>query len=220
MVKKFFLGLIALSFILFGSLILFMGYVLNNPTAVFDAFTSVTEKIIQNQHYEENSEFFLQGITQLSLNSRHTDIELQTYPGTTLKIALEGKVPRFEQGPFIIQQLEKDHLRIDLHEPLASQWIQMNVNGQEITTHSDSQLRARIYLPKAYRNSLSLQTQAGKVTLHLPPDQAYELDLQTVSGTINNLLTQKALPHTTLDNVGKISVQTKEGAILVAPSEN
>lgn len=217
MLKKFFLGLIALFFVLFGSLILLMGYVFNNPDSVFKAFNSVTEKFIQAQDYEEKEEFFLQGIEQINLNARHVDLHLQTYSGTTLKILLHGKVPRFEKGPFILQTANKNILHIEFQEPLASQWLQMNINGEEITTKSDSQLQADIYLPESFKNLVKLETHEGHIELRLPELNLYEIDLQSISGQIDNRLKQKPTPETQPQDVGHIKIQTTTGSILVEP---
>lgn len=217
MLKKFFLGLIALFFVLLGSLILLMGYVFNNPDSVFNAFNSVTEKIIQAQDYEEKEEFFLQGIDQITFDSRQVDLNIRTYSGTTLKILLQGQVPRFERGPFILQTTDKSALHIQFQEPMASQWLQMNINGEEVTTKSDAQLRADIYLPQSFKNKVSVETRGGHVELRLPETDLYELDLQSISGKIDNRLKQKPTSEIQPQDVGHIKIQTNTGSILVEP---
>lgn len=217
MLKKFFLGLVALFFVLLGSLILIMGYVFNNPDSVFNAFNSVTEKIIQAQDYEENEEFFLQGIEHITFNSRQVDLKIQTHSGTTLKILLQGQVPRFEQGPFILQTTEKNTLNIHFQEPMASQWLQLNINGQEVTTKSDARLHADVYLPQSFKNQVSVETREGHVELRLPEADLYEIDLQSISGKIDNRLTQKPTSEIQPKDVGHIKIQTNTGSILVEP---
>nr|WP_295900197.1 hypothetical protein [uncultured Bdellovibrio sp.] len=219
MLKKFLLGLGALFFILMGSLILIMGYVFNNPDSVFTAFNSVTNKIMQGQKYEENEEFFLQGMNNLTLSSRRVDLSLKIYSGNTLKVQLHGKIPRFEQGPFITQTAEKDAVHVEFHEPIASSWIQMNVNGKELTQESDAKLQADIYLPESFKNHVSIETRDGNVSLQIPKELLYELDLQSISGKIQNNVTSNPTGEVLPQNVGHIKVQTAEGAITVAPQE-
>lgn len=194
-----------------------MGYVFNNPSSVFNAFSSMTEKFIHGQSYEENEEFFLQGVEQLKLNSRQVDLNIKTYPGTTLKVHLQGQIPRFESGPFILQTTEKNTLQIDIREPLASQFIQMTVNGEEITQKTDSQLHADVYVPQSFKKQLVVQNREGKVVLRLPSETLYEIDLQSVTGKIENTLKQKPTSDVQPQDVGHISVRTKEGSILVEP---
>lgn len=211
------MGFAALFFILAGSLVLMMGYVFNNPESVFKAFNSVTDKILQGQSYEENEEFFLQGIDEITITGRAGDIQVHTYNGSTLKINLSGKVPRFERGPFIAQLAQQSKLNIELHEPLASHWIEMNINGQEYAKEDDSHLKADIYIPVSFKKTLKIETKEGSVHLHLPKNELYELDLQSLTGKIDNTIVQD--PVETIDpaTVGKIQVLTNQGSITASP---
>ncbi len=210
---------VALFFILAGSLMLLMGYVFNNPGTVFNAFNSVADRFLQGEAHEENEEFFLQGMEELQLSSRHVEMEVRIYKGSTLKVRLSGKVPRFEAGKYILQTTEKNRLQITFLEPLASHWIHMNVNGQELSKTTDSQLKAEVYLPESYKNRINIETQEGSVTLHLPKDALYELDLQSIQGAISNNLEQAAPAQVEPQNVGHIQVRTAEGPITVQPQE-
>lgn len=220
MLKKILLGLVALFFILAGSLVLLMGYVFNNPESVFKVFNSVTDKILQGQEYEENEEYFLQGIETLQLASRQVDAEIYFHKGNTLKVSLRGKVPRYENGPFISQNNETSHLNIQLREPLASGWIHMNVNGEEMTQESNSDLKATVYIPESYRGHVNIETTQGHVLIHLPSDGLYETDLQSVSGKIENKVGVNEKPTSPINpnEVGHIKVRTKEGSITIEPS--
>ncbi|WP_374029230.1 hypothetical protein [Bdellovibrio bacteriovorus] len=218
MFKKILLGIGALFFVLTGGLILIMGYVFNNPDSVFNAFHSVTDKLMQGQKYEENGEFFLQGISKLGFETRNVEIDVQTHNGPTLKVLLEGKVPRFEQGPFILQTADSESVNIRFQEPLASHWIQMNVNGQEVTQDSNAKLKAHVYLPSSFKGHILISTRSGNIKLSLPEQELYELDLQTVSGKIDNTLVAKAAPGVSPDQVGHIKVTSEEGSITVEPS--
>ncbi|KHD89138.1 MAG: hypothetical protein OM95_04730 [Bdellovibrio sp. ArHS] len=215
MIKKILMGLAALFFILVGGLVLIMGYVFNNPESVLTAFHSVTDKFMQGQKYEEPGEFFLQGISQLNLQARRVDLVIRTHTGPTLKVLLHGKVPRFEPGPFIVQMTEQNALRVDFQEPLASNWIQMNVNGEEFTQESDAKLTADIYLPQSFKGKIFVKTEEGKVTLRLPEDLLYETDVQSVSGKITNTLKQKTTSEILPQEVGHIKIQTESGEIVV-----
>jgi|GEM_PF-1560665 len=220
MIQKILLGLGALFFILVGALVLIMGYVFNNPDSVFTAFHSVTDKILQGQKYEESEEFFLQGMDRVVVKSRHVDVVLHIHSGNTLKVHMQGKVPRFEQGPFIQQMAEQNELRVLLQEPVASSWIQMNVNGEEVSKESDVQLKADVYVPASFKGQLHIETREGNVQATLPRN-AYEVDLQSVSGKISNGLisedkkkpTSEIQPH----EVGHIKIQTTQGSISVEP---
>ncbi len=214
MLKKIFLSFIALCFILFGSLILMMGYVFNNPEKVFSAFSSVTDKFMEGQAYEENEEFFIQGIETLKITSSRVDLNVKMYEGSALKISLHGKVPRFDSGPYILQNSENNFLHVELHEPVASQWVQFNVNGHEMTKESDSHLQADVYVPKTFKKQILLQTGDGHVNLALPADSMYELDLKSVVGRIeNNFEMEKT--EVNPDDVGHIEVSTEKGGIQV-----
>lgn len=217
MLKKIFLTFIALFFILFGSLILMMGYVFNNPEKVFTAFSSMTEKFMDAQAYDENEEFFIQGIETLKISTQRVDINVQTYEGSLLKISLHGKVPRFDSGPYIVQTPDKNDLLVELHEPLASQWIQFNVNGQEYTKESDSQLQADIYVPLSFKKPLKIVSKSGSVTLRLPENVIYETDLKSVSGTITDEQKNKPTSNINPEEVGRIEVSTEKGSITVKP---
>lgn len=217
MLKKLLLALAALFLVLAGSLILIMGYVFNNPDSVFNAFNTVTQKFLQGQAYEENGEFFLQGMDEIIISSRSTDVQIKTYAGSTLKLSLRGKVPRFESGPFIVQTPEKNVLHIDLHEPLASQWIQITVNGEEHTQESDAQLVAEVYIPESFKKKITVESRNGHLQLQLPEEVPYELDLQSISGKITNNLKQKPTSDLVPQEVGQIKLQTAEGSILVEP---
>lgn len=219
MLKKLLMAAVALFFILAGGLMLLMGYVFNNPGTVFNAFNSVADRFLQGEAHEENEEFFLQGMEELQLSSRRVEMEVRFHKGSTLKVRLSGKVPRFEEGKFILQTTEKNRLQVTFLEPLASHWIQMNVNGQELSKTTDSQLKAEIYLPESYKNHINIETQEGAVTLHLPKDALYELDLQSVQGIISNRMEASPSLQVEPQNVGHIQVRTVEGAITVEPQE-
>ncbi|UOF00951.1 DUF4097 family beta strand repeat-containing protein [Bdellovibrio reynosensis] len=219
MLKKLLLALAALFLVLAGSLILIMGYVFNNPDSVFNAFNTVTQKFLQGQAYEENGEFFLQGMDEIIISSRSTDVQIKTYAGSTLKLSLKGKVPRFENGPFILQTPEKNLLHVELREPLASQWIQITVNGEEHTQESDAQLVAEVFIPESFKKKITVESRNGHLHLQLPEEVLYELDLQSISGKITNNLKQKPTSDLVPQEVGQIKLQTAEGSILVEPQD-
>lgn len=218
MLKKLLLGTIALLFVLFGSLILLLGYVFNNPSSLLTAFNKVTDKLTDGQPYEEQEEFFLGGLEELRIKARHVNLKIQSYPGSTLKIHLKGKIPRFEQGPYILSTIDKNILFLDIKEPMPSHWIQMNINGEELASGSNMELQAIIYLPTNFKNGVYCSTDTGNVELKLPENQAYELNLQSITGKIENNLKQKTTPGVLPQDVGHIDVQTKEGSIYVEPA--
>lgn len=217
MLKKFFLSLIALFFILFGSLALLMGYVLNKPSSLFHAFQSITQKVIQDKEYEESEEFFLQGMKSILIQSRKVDICIHTHAGNTLKVLISGKIPRLENGPFILSKAAEESLELELHEPIASHWFQVNINGEEITSETDSHLRADIYLPVSYKDYLSIENEEGFVELEIPQNAPYELDLQSIAGKIENQLQHNEEWTTPETQIGKIKIWTQKGPIKVHP---
>ncbi|MEN0058724.1 MAG: hypothetical protein AAGB31_07805 [Bdellovibrio sp.] len=219
MIKKFILGFTALFFILSGSLILMMGYVLNKPEAVFDAFQSVTQKFFHSEKYVEKAEFFLQSIREVSISTQNADIVLSIHSQPTLLLELSGEVPPFEKGPFIIQSAQQSQLIVNVQEPLPSQWVQMNVNGQEVTQESNVKLTVHIFVPEAYKDLLTLSTEHGNVSLQLPANLNYELDLQSLQGPVENHLP----PHNpeeiiNPETLGHIKVRTDDGMITVTGS--
>lgn len=217
MLKKVFLTLIALFFILFGSLILMMGYVFNNPEKVFTAFNSMTEKFMESQPYEETEEFFIQGLKTLSIHSKKVDVNIHIYDGSTLKVAIHGKIPRFDSGPYItLEKQDAESLVIDLPAPTASQWVQMNINGHEYATESDADLTAEVYLPASFKKNFLVKTETGDINLDLDGNEIYELDLSSNSGQITNNQKNPTSP-VDLQEVGKIKISTDKGSILVKP---
>ena len=192
------------------------GYVFNHPESIFDAFNSVTAKLTQGQAYEENEEYFLQGINEISLKSRRTHLELVPYQGSTLKIVLAGKIPRFEQGPFIAQ-IDEDPSRVvvQFHEPLASNWVHININGHESSSVSDSVLNAKIYIPKTFKGLINIANVEGAVDMQAPSDKMYEFELQSNSGHIENQMEGKVFDGVKPEDVGKIKITTTSGNITI-----
>lgn len=218
MIKKIILSLIALFFIFVGSIVLFMGYIINNPDSVFQAVNTITDKVLQGQAYQENEEFFLQGLKEVVIQSPNTEMSVEVYRGDTLKIQLEGKVPQFEQGPFITQQAEKEKLHIRLQEPLANSWFHININGHETTTASDSNLKAKVFLPDSYKDLFVIEGKDGNIFFKIPEDLVYEIDLSSVTGKIqNNFVTKKPTSEIQPQEVGHIKIKTVEGSITVEP---
>jgi hypothetical protein len=217
MLKKLFMGFIAICFILFGSLILMMGYVFTNPGSVVSVFNSMTDKFVDSQEHDENEEFFIQGLENLHINSQKVDINLHTYSGASLKIRLHGKVPRFDSGPYIQQEQDNDSLIVELHEPVASQWVQFNINGHTYTKESDSNLTADIYVPDTFKKKVIIFSRFGNVTLNLPREGFYETDLSSESGKIQDDLKIQPTADIKPESVGHISVSTGTGSITVKP---
>lgn len=186
MVKKVILGLVALFFIFIGGLILLMSYAFNNPDRIFDALTSVTDRVMQGQPYEEEGEFFLQGLDTLIVQSKSVPLKIYNHPGNTLKIKLEGKVPRFDKGPFINENLLNTSLALQIEEPLASNWMNLNINGEEYSATTDSELKASIYVPDSYSGSLEIGTGSASIDMTIGAEKIYEIEIQTKSGEIKN----------------------------------
>lgn len=216
MLKKLLLGFAALFLVLVGSLLLMMGYVFNHPESIFNAFNSVTAKLTQGEPYEEKAEFLLQGLHSLQVNSGRAHIELIPYDGPTLKLELTGKIPRFERGPFIVQGGDPGNLILEIHEPLASNWVHINVNGHESSSVSDSSLAVKIYLPKSYLAPLSIENIEGSVDVSVPKDKLYEFDLQSRTGKIEN--DTKITAGINPAEVGKIRIVTTSGNISIKNS--
>lgn len=207
---------VAIFFILVGSLILMIGYAIYNPNSIFTAFDKVTTHFTRGEPYSENGEFFLQGIQPLHIKTSRMKLEVVPYTGNTLKISLEGKIPRFEHGPFIVERAEENQVAIELHEPIASQWIHMNVNGQEVAEESNSSLIGKVYLPRNFKGTATITTDSGPVEMTLPKDLFYEFDFQSTSGKIEN----RAVVDSTLPvpaEVAKIHILTTTGNITLLP---
>ena len=209
---------IAIFFILVGSLILMIGYAIYNPNSIFTAFDKITTHFTRGEPYNENGEFFLQGIETLHIKTGRMKLEVVPYTGNTLKIALEGKIPRFEHGPFIVERASENQVVIELHEPIASQWIHMNINGKEVAEESNSSLIGKVYLPRNFKGTAAIETDSGPVEMTLPKDLFYEFDLKSSSGKIDN----KAVVDSTLPipaEVAKIHILTTTGNITLLPQD-
>lgn len=213
MLKKLILAAFALFLVFAGGLILMAGYVLNNPQSVFTAFTKVTNKFIQGEAYEEHEEFLLQGIQNLKIETRSLKVEALPYDGATLKVSIEGEIPRFERGPFIVQEAAGDNLALTLHEPLASQWVSVNVNGEEYAQGTDSKLTAKIYYPTAYKGHIFIETKEGPVHIQMPAAIPFELDLKSVTGKITNSVDSTHYTAPADGIIGKITISTDTGEI-------
>lgn len=214
MLKKFILAGIALILILVGSLILIMGYVFTNPDSVFTALDKISEKFMQGQNYEEKGEFFLQGVDHLVITSRNVEIQLIHYDGATLKVLLEGEIPRFENGPYIQQELEQNSLHLQLTEPLTGQWMQMNINGEEKTQVSTTRLIAKIYLPEQYNKKISIHTKSAPASALLSQSALFELDLESRLGKIENQAVQNT-ETLAREHIGTLKIKTDTGNIKV-----
>jgi len=215
MLKKLFLGFLAFLFMLFGALILFISYIFYNPDSIFNTINLVSKKIFEGEPYKENEEFFLQGVDRISINLKSTHIEIISYTGSTLKVDLSGEVPQFEKGPFIAHQASGADLQIEIHEPLASHWLQMNINGNGMTTKSNSQLRVKILLPESYTKTLIVNSNDGTVDISLSDSSVYELELQSINGKVENTFKPKPTSTVLPKNVGQIKIRTNYGAISV-----
>lgn len=214
MLKKLILAAFALFLVFAGGLILMAGYVLNNPQPVISAFTKVTNKFIQGEAYQENEEFLLTGIENVKVQVRSLKVEMLPYDGATIKVALEGEIPRFERGPFIEQEAVGENLAISIHEPLASQWISVNVNGEEYAQGTDSKLIAKVYYPTNYKGHLYIETREGPVNIQMSQTIPFELDLKSTTGKITNKVDSSAYVAPSDGKIGKITIQTDSGEIL------
>lgn len=218
MLKKLFLAFVALILILFGSLMLMMGYVFNNPEKVFSALGVMTDKFVQSADYNESEEFFIQGIDTLQFASQRADVSVIFYDGANLKVSLHGKIPGYDSGPYIMQTTNENRLSIQFQEPLPSHFVQWSVNGEEVSQESNSELKADIYIPLRFKKTLNIVSREGSVNLQLPPNSFYELNLQSVSGVIQNDFAEQTLPpELDAEEIGKISISTEKGAISVKP---
>lgn len=218
MLKKLLLTLMALFLILVGGLILTMGYVFNHPESIFNAFNSVTAKITQGEPYEEKAEYFLQGIKDLRIYSRHSHVQILPYSENTLKIELSGKIPRFERGPFLVQGGDVSNLSLKIQEPLASNWVHININGHETSSVSDSALIAKVYMPKNFKGDITIESTEGEVEVLLPKDKLYEFELQSETGLIKNESQGRTLDGINPAEVGKMRILTTSGAISIKNS--
>ncbi|MFS4459518.1 hypothetical protein [Bdellovibrio sp. HCB2-146] len=213
MLKKLILAAIALFLVFAGGLILMAGYVLNNPESVFSAFTKVTNKFVQGEAYKENEEFLLQGIKTLKIDTRSVKIELVPYDDSTLKVVLEGEIPRFERGPFLNQEAIGEDLIVTINEPLASQWISVNVNGEEYAQGTDSKLTAKVYYPSSYKGHITVETKDGPVHVKVPETVPFEVELNSATGKIANKVDASKYVAPADGIIGKITVRTEAGDV-------
>jgi hypothetical protein len=215
MIKKVFLAFLALIFVLIGTGILMMGYFFTHPSSIFNAIDSVTTKLTEGEAYEETEEYFLQGIKSLEFLTEQTNIEVLPYDEPNLKVQVSGKIPHFERGPFLLQSGEGSALAIEIKEPIANNWVHININGRNSQLSSDSRLTAKIYLPKRFLGNLTIETNEGAVKFHSSKDKMYEFDLQSVTGSIKNQEHITNLKTLNAADVGKVKITTNSGNILV-----
>lgn len=217
MLKKLLLGFAALFFIMIGAGILTMGYFFNHPVSIFNAFQSVTSKLTEGEKYEESEEYFLQGIQTLDIQSDQSNIEIIPVKSPTLKVVLTGKVPHFEKGPFLTQSGDPNHLILAIHEPMASQWIHININGHKSNLSTESGLTAKIFLPTQFLGELNIETNKGNVNFKTSKGKYYEFDLESETGNVENKAGGELTEIINPDEVGKVRISTASGNILVIP---
>lgn len=214
MLKKIFLALVALFFIFIGAIWMLFSYVKSNP----DVISSTLERTIQHftagEPYEETHEELLKDIQHVSIGTANAPIEVHFTNETSLKVLYTGKVPKSESGPFVVSQIDGVKMTLILKEPLSSHFFQMNINGQDLTKSSDSELMAKIFVPKSYKGTLRIESKSSPVTIRTPQDLPLQFDLQSVRGNVENLATP---PGGTIDTneIAIIQVQTNSGNILV-----
>lgn len=209
------MGAIALFFIFVGSMIILIGYTIYNPNSIFTAFNKVTRHFAAGEDHKEQEEYFLQGIQTIQVRSNRMPIHVRTYNGSTLKVLVEGKAPRFEKGPFVSQITESGKLTLELHDPMSTHWIHLNINGEEYTEESDSKLEASVYLPEKYAGQLQLQSQSGDIEFVVDKNQIFEFELKSEIGKIDNHAQMNPAAATSLDQVAKIHILTTSGNITV-----
>ncbi len=192
-----------------------MGYFFTHPSSIFNAIDSVTTKLTEGEAYEETEEYFLPGIKSLEFLSEQTNIEVLPYDEPNLKVQVSGKIPHFERGPFLFQTGEGSALSLEIKEPIASNWVHININGRNSQLSSDSRLTAKIYLPKRYLGNLTIETNEGEVKFFSSKDKMYEFDLQSLTGSIKNQ--EPSIDPKILNpaNVSKVKITTNSGNILI-----
>ncbi|WP_413292675.1 DUF4097 family beta strand repeat-containing protein [Bdellovibrio sp. HCB185ZH] len=215
MLKKLIMGAIALFFIFVGSMIILIGYTVYNPNSIFTAFNKVTKHFAEGEDHKEQEEYFLQGVQTIQVQSNRMQIHVRTYNGSTLKVLVEGKAPRFEKGPFVSQITDQGVLNIELHEPMSTHWIHMNINGEEYTDESESKLEASVYLPEKYTGTVQLRSHSGDIEFVVDKNQIYEFELKSEIGKIDNHAQMNPAAATSPDQVAKIHILTTSGNITV-----
>jgi uncharacterized membrane protein YfhO len=91
----------------------------------------------------------------------------------------------------------------------------MNINGNGMTTKSNSQLRVKILLPESYTKTLIVNSNDGTVDISLSDSSVYELELQSINGKVENTFKPKPTSTVLPKNVGQIKIRTNYGAISV-----
>ncbi len=214
MLKKIFLALVALFFIFIGAIWLLFSYVKSNPDVVSSALERTIQHFTAGEPYEETHEELLKDIQHVQINTNQAPVEVHFSNDSSLKILYTGKVPKSESGPFIRGQTEGVKINLILREPLSSHFFQMNINGQDLTKASDSELIAKIFVPKTYKGTLRIESKTAAVTVLAPTNTPLQFDLQSVRGNVEN----QATPPTGIvdtNEIATIQVQTNSGNILV-----
>lgn len=216
MLKKIFLGMIALFFIFIGGVWLLFSYVKSHPDSVMQSIEKMVQHFTAGQAYEEKSEDSLFEIQDILIRSGQSPIEIIASDRPSLEILYSGKVPKAESGPFIIRHTEGVKLGIVLKEPMSSHLFQMNINGQDMARSSDVALKAQIFLPKKFHGALRIETESASVEMKAATNHAYEFYLQSARGTVENLV---APPSGVLNpsEVTSIHILTTSGTISIKP---
>ncbi len=215
MLKKIFLSLLALSFIVIGSCSLFGGYLLFHPEVAGRGIEWFTAQTLKSRPFNEQQDYFLQGIRDITIQSSSVPIELGIYDGDALNVEINGEVTG-DITSLLSEQVVDDKLLLKILSPDSFMSFHLNINGQEYRPSQKHPVKAKILIPKKFKDKMTIQTQEAPVDAFLSDDFIIQLNLRSETGSVHSQWKPKSLPKLSDQTaMGTLDIQSERGNINV-----
>lgn len=209
---RIFKAMFAMLLILAGLTVIGVIYLFKNPEKISQGFNYVIEKGMSGKVYEENEEYFLQGIQKIRVDAPQINIHIRYGNTSTMKVFLKGRISIFDGGPFLVSRNVQDELLLNVQTNINSQ-LRVNINGEDIQPQAEA-LGLDILLPEAYKNSVSVLTHTGSIQASIPDDVFILVNAKTQNGEIKNSYRPKTNP-TDSSAVGSLELNSNLGNITI-----
>lgn len=210
---RIFKAIIAVILIFLGLSILGVVYLFKNPEKIHQGFEYLVEKSLSGKDYQENEEFFLQGIETVSIDAPQVDINVRYGEGDSLKVFLKGQVSVFDGGPFIASRNITNSLNLNIQTNISS-GFRLNINGEEINSNKNL-LVAEIVVPTSYKNKVAVITHSGNIRVAIPAGVLTQVSADSRSGEILNSYQPQVTEPTDIQSVGSLELRSNLGNISV-----
>ncbi len=218
MLKKIVLTMLALSFIAIGSCSLFGGYILFNPEVAGRGIQWLTSQVLKPQPFNEQQDYFLQGVRDITIQSSSVPIELGVYDGEALKVEIRGQVTG-DIMSLLTEQAVDEKLFLQILSPDSFTNFNISINGQEYNSNERHTVKAKILIPKNFKDKMTIQTQEAPIEATFSDDFIILLNLRSETGSVRSQWKPQPLPTTTDPSaLGTLDIQSEHGDIKVRGS--